>query len=308
MERMYYYHAYGLTIGSQLSLPQLVEIPQAKVQVTVRLDDCAAPASITNAPHEFRRTKDETVLPWSQVGRFRVRAGEEITFQPAAGANERLTRDALLGVVMGELLRQRGMLVLHASAVAVGDCIVAFVGGKKQGKSTLAATLCARGHKLVADDVVAIEFLDDGRATVVPAFPHLRMCPDAIASLGLNPETLPKVVWSDKRYVEVNGNFRGSPGPLAGVFLLGDGDSPEIEPLTGGESLTKLLGNSYAGRATERCFQPAESSDFLKCAQLVRSALVYNLEYPRSLELLPTVAKMVEDQVAATVSHAVPAV
>lgn len=305
---MYYYHAYGLTIGSQLSLPELIEIPQAKVQVTVRLDDRPAPASITSAPHEFRRTRDETLLFWSQVGSFRVRAGQEITFQPAAGADERLTHDALLGVVMGELLRQRGLLVLHASAVAVGDCIVAFVGGKQWGKSTLAATLCARGHQLVADDVVAIEFLDDGRPTVVPAFPHLRMWPDAISSLGLDSEALPEVVWSGKRYVEVNGNFRGSRGPLVGVFLLGAGDSPGIEPMTGAQSLTTLLGNSYAGRATQCCFQPAESSDFLKCAQLVRSALVYNLKYPRSLELLPTVAKMVEDHVAARVSHAASAV
>lgn len=305
---MYYYHAYGLTIGSQLSLPELTEIPHAKVQVTVRLDDCPAPASITSAPHEFRRTRDETLLSWSQVGSFRVRAGEEITFQPVAGADERLTRDALLGVVMGELLRQRGLLVLHASAVAVGDRVVAFVGGKQWGKSTLAATLCARGHKLMADDVAAIEFSGDGCPTVVPAFPHLRMWPDAIASLGLDPEALPKVVWSGKRYVEVNGNFRGSRGPLVGVFLLGDGDSPGIEPTTGGESLTRLLGNSYAGRGTQRRFQPAESSDFLKCAQLVRSGLVYHLKYPRSLELLPTVAKMVEDHVAAGVSHAASAV
>ena len=304
MERMYYYRAYGLTIGSQLSLPELIEVPQAKVQVTVRLDDRPAPASITGAPHEFRRTRDETLLSWSQVGSFRVRAGEEIIFQPAAGAHERLTRDALLGVVMGELLRQRGLLVLHASAVAVGDSIVAFVGGKKQGKSTLAATLCARGNKLMADDVVAVDFLDDGPPTVVPAFPHLRMWPDAIASLGLDPEALPEVVWSGKRYVEVNGNFRGRPGPLVGVFLLGDGDSPGIEPMTGGEALTNLLGNSYAGRAMQSCFQPAESSDFLKCARLVRGDLVYHLKYPRSLELLPTVAKMVEDHVAARVSHA----
>ena len=301
---MYYYQAYGLTIGSQLSLPELIEIPQAKVQVTVRLDDCPAPASITSAPSEFRRTRDETVLSWSQVGRFRVRAGEEITFQPAAGADGRLTRDALLGVVMGELLRQRGLLVLHASAVAVGDSIVAFVGGKQWGKSTLAATLCARGHKLMADDVAAIEFSDDARPTVVPAFPHFRMWPDAISSLGLDPEALPKVVWSGKRYVEVNGNFRGSRGPLARVFLLGDGDSPRIEPATGGESLTKLLGNTYAGRATQSCFQPGESSDFLRCAQLVHSAIVYHLKYPRSLELLPAVVKMVEDHVAASVSHA----
>ncbi len=62
----------------------------------------------------------------------------------------------LAGTVSAILLNLRGTTVLHASAVAIDDGVLAFVGQSGRGKSTVAALLCVAGAKLVADDLLAI--------------------------------------------------------------------------------------------------------------------------------------------------------
>lgn len=55
------------------------------------------------------------------------------------------------------LHQANGALCLHASAVAVGDAAVAFVGGRTAGKSSLArAWSTRRGHPQLADDVAVL--------------------------------------------------------------------------------------------------------------------------------------------------------
>ena len=56
----------------------------------------------------------------------------------------------------------RGMEVLHASAIAVGDHAVAFLGRSGAGKTTLAAWTVALGARLMTDDVLAIETSETG--------------------------------------------------------------------------------------------------------------------------------------------------
>ena len=51
----------------------------------------------------------------------------------------------LLGPVLGLLLRFRGVTCLHASAVAIGDSVIAFVGAEGAGKSTTAAAFARPG-------------------------------------------------------------------------------------------------------------------------------------------------------------------
>lgn len=51
---------------------------------------------------------------------------------------------------------------LHASAVEVDEGVIAIVGRSGQGKSTLAAMLCAAGAKLITDDALRVVADDDG--------------------------------------------------------------------------------------------------------------------------------------------------
>src|SRR5690606_16473868 len=81
----------------------------------------------------------------------------------------------LFGPVMACLLHRQGLLVLHGSAVVIDGEAHAFLGDKGSGKSTTAAALIAAGLPLVADDVVALDRLEDGRLAVRAAFPAMKL-------------------------------------------------------------------------------------------------------------------------------------
>ena len=49
------------------------------------------------------------------------------------------------------------LLCLHAGAVEMGEGLVVFPSVGKSGKSTLAVTLAARGHRFICDDVLPID-------------------------------------------------------------------------------------------------------------------------------------------------------
>lgn len=55
----------------------------------------------------------------------------------------------------------RGLEVLHASAVAIDRGAVAFLGPSGAGKTSLALALCRRGAAFLADDVLALERVDE---------------------------------------------------------------------------------------------------------------------------------------------------
>lgn len=99
------------------------------------------------------------------------------------------TATYLLGPVFGVLLRLRGVTCLHASAVAFGDRVAAFVGSEGAGKSTTAAALAQRGHPILSDDVVALAERD-GSFFVHPACPYLCLWPESVESLYGSSEAL----------------------------------------------------------------------------------------------------------------------
>ena len=80
-------------------------------------------------------------------------------------------------------LNLRGEPVLHASAVAMGDRAVTFMGASGMGKSTLATLLCAHGARLITDDALRlVRESDDFRCHYGPG--ELRLRPAAAALAG----------------------------------------------------------------------------------------------------------------------------
>jgi hypothetical protein len=97
----------------------------------------------------------------------------------------------------------RGLEVLHAGAVAVGNEAVAVAAPSTGGKSTLLAALVQRGAPLVADDVVAVQTRPGGLiAYPGPALLSLRDGaaellggPGALEALGPRAEDVPGGSW-----------------------------------------------------------------------------------------------------------------
>lgn len=182
----------------------------------------------------------------------------------------------LLGPVFGLVLRLRGTPSLHASAVAIGGAAVALVGPAGAGKSTTAAALAARGHALVADDVLALHAAAGG-VQAQPAYPHVRLWPDVVPVLFGPDARLPPITpnW-DKRGLRLEEAFHPHPLPLAAVYLLCARESgenaPRLEPMSAMDAVLALVPHAYAGWFPDRAAQARDLEVLGRVARAVPAA------------------------------------
>lgn len=172
-------------------------------------------------------------------------------WDPAATLEDAATY--LTGPILGFLLRLRGSLALHASAVQVGPGAVGFVGAHGAGKSTTAAALARRGCAVVTDDVLRLR----PERTVWLAEPFggaLRLWPEG-AALAIHEDiALPPLTptWNKRALAmgthDVSCASRARP-LRALVFLEprdGSGGGPRLAPIAKAEALVRLATHSSA--------------------------------------------------------------
>ena len=172
------------------------------------------------------------------------------------------TATYLLGPVLGFVMLLRGIVCLHASAIAIGNEAIALLGPAGSGKSTTAAAFAERGYSVLAEDVVT---LDDRREQflVRPGYPCIRLWPPAVKALYGSETHLPKLTpnW-DKCYLELSERFQGEPLPLAAIYHLGerhhDSAAPYVEALNRSESLMALIANTYATKLMDKQMRARE--------------------------------------------------
>lgn len=141
---------------------------------------------------------------------------DEITVRPDPAGRPELLPILVAGTATAFLLALRGTTVLHASAVAVDGVVLAFVGQSGQGKSTLAAMLCADGAALVTDDVLAIDPGPPARCT--GGAHELRLRDKARSLLDGRADTSTRVT-ADDRLAYAPDAVDPGPLPLAAVIV-----------------------------------------------------------------------------------------
>jgi hypothetical protein len=187
----------------------------------------------------------------------------------------------LLGPVMGFVLRLRGTVCLHASAVAIGDRAIALLGLPGSGKSTMAAAFARSGFPVLADDVVALSDMGD-RFLVQPAYPRVNLWPDSVRELFGAEDALPRITptW-DKRYMALGENtfpFGPKPLDLAAIYVLCEREAsrmaPVVEELAGGEAFMALVANSYVSHLLDRSMRALEFDAFTRLLACVSARRV----------------------------------
>ena len=290
------YTAYGLGIHSEIPLPGFVAGTDRR-DVEVRLESLdEAMEDLRGSHEEFSVRPGESRFWWDEIGGFVVRDGREILVDPVPGAVEEDLRIGVLGPALAALLQQRGFLLLHASAVVIDGVAVGFMGRSGWGKSTMAATLHAAGHALLADDVLAIRILH-GIPHAFPGLVQYKLWPDAITALGGDPGEMQRLLGSsEKRWHSDAERFHTEvPVPLQNLYVLAPGERPEIEGLPAREAFLHLTSHSLAIRWF---LKNTDSAHFLTRAQLVDAAAVRLLRRPRDLALLAELATLVERDVS----------
>ncbi len=296
----------GLTLECSHPLPRLAVEPESDGEA-LKLELGSVPSGLGEAPADEWRSVFQTDLaddrgePFLRLRRssagdfyqlafhdgtqfFVDRQGRQVWARwPAAYTLEDI-ESYLFSTVLGFVLRLRGVISLHASAVVIDGWAVALAGPPRAGKSTTAAAFAQRGCEVLTDDITALRPAGDG-FRVPPGRPELRLWQESSELLGGFSEALPRLseTW-DKRFLDLESHgyryARGSHS-LAAVYLL-DWQSescpgPEIEELAGSSGLVALAANSYVAHMLDRQMRAFEF-DFL--TRLLQRFPVRRLKIP----------------------------
>jgi hypothetical protein len=295
------YRAYGLRIRSDLELPEFSRASVDNADVKIKWRSVAWPSPELAAGAILNLSADTQYLGWADVARFAIRGAREISIEPAPDAGEPLVRLPLLGPVMALLLYLRGHFVLHASAMAIGGRGAVFVGDRTAGKSTTAAALVAAGHRLLADDVVAIDVSERTAPRILPGFPQLKLDKNVaipkIDELTTSlPPALPNFAKLQHRLV---GGFPHTPVSPERVYILSRGKSAAETPLAPPQALAALMRFSYVTRFGPAVLDgPHAAAHFERCASLAGAARVFQLTVPDRIDRLGEMVRLVEGDFA----------
>ena len=335
---MFLYRAYGLTLGSNRTLPGLIAPagaappgpPDVVLEFAEHLPASAIetdspgwvqlPGPAGQDPHSF----NWSTLPAAKGAYHRLRYGAveqslEYLINPGASqvwiAHRRDEWQAgaaslLLGQVMGCVLRLRGFTCLHASVVAIGQQAVAVLGAAGAGKSTFAAAAAQRGLAVLADDIAVLSEADGG-FLVQPGYPTLRLGPAAIdafygAAHAENVEGLRRVFsYLEKRFVELSADdasgwrFQPEALPLAALYVLGP-RRPELADvrLLGLTPAAALLALKAQSYVHFFLDQAMQAREFEQLGRVALSLPVRSIERPQGLGHLPALCQAIVEDVA----------
>lgn len=303
------YDVFGGSLRSELDFPELPiargdeatwtlrivrEAPKAAPTEQLGEDQVEGPVSVRlhRIPGGFRLDYDDT-------GLFDVTdSGAAIVWHPGPAATVENARMDVLGRVLPLALYASGNPCLHASAVAVGERVVAFLAPKFHGKSTLALSLVDAGARLVTDDALVVE---------MGPVPHAR---PGVQSVRLWEDSMTAVRGSAGRAaIDATGKYRfeSLPEPqriterlpIGALYIL----TPEVPTEAGGAAAVRtplpavraalaLLAQSKQGVVLGGSEAPV---NLARMVALAGSVPVYSLTLARDFGRLPdVVAQLME--------------
>jgi len=313
------YSIYGLRLEVDQSLPEFVRAANgaaADVEVWMRqVPVWATRAAAGSKQLRFGSGDAQDELPasvqvWRYVGsgafHFVYRDGVEFVIDShgqrisATCSGSATLQDAasyLVGVILGFALRLKGRIALHASVVAIENRAVVLLGDAGSGKSTTAAAFAVMGYEILADDVcVPIE--SGGDFWVEPAYPGIRLWPDAVNAMFGSDDALPKITptW-DKRFLDLSGEkyrFHSNRLPIGALYWLVESQSAENTPcvkdMRASELMMNLVAMSYPGYLLD---SEMKSDEFDTLARLAATVPGGEVRIRTDLPAVPEVCRAI---------------
>jgi hypothetical protein len=245
-------------------------VPRSLPQACAGLDVPAALARVEAGPQG-------EVLWIRPAARYLVTGGEAITVEVEPGRALASGHLFMQQYCLPALLIQRGLLALHANALAGPRGAIVLMGASGAGKSTLHAELMRRGLPMLSDDVTALRLGPDGRPWVLPGVRQYRLCAETLERLAPVAEALHPLAGDPRQKVLARAPraaFQAEPAPLDAIYLLEPHDGPELslQPTYGAEKFRRLANGSYPPLSLT--FQPEHMAVVLRLMQGVRMIVV----------------------------------
>jgi hypothetical protein len=277
------YFIYGLRIKSEIEFPEMID-DDGVPDLCVRRGAVVLPDSTQGSEPvvEMSATSSVVKMVVPTLGRIRIRDGREISVDAVENSCEVTWRYYVMGPAMAVALYQRGLLVLHGSSVLVGDCAVAFLGGKGAGKSTTAMQLQVLGIPMLSDDIVAVELRPDSEATTVAGPPLVRLSEQTLISgnEGLTDEAVRFNTGKRSYIFERSDSTPKTKVRLARVYLLEDSDDFSVETIPPGRAVVEVAKHLYLGEISTQL--ASTRSDFELCSRLIDRVKVATLRRPKN--------------------------
>lgn len=279
---IYKYRIYGFVMGLPFPCPMLSEVPEeSTVDVPVTEGPVGQPLDFPIAEGLNWQAAPGRFLFYGgrRAGRFLVENGNRITLERNPNAEDKVICAYLLSTVLAALLRQRGLLVLHANVIITLRGAVAISGESGSGKSTTQAALLGQGCRMLADDLAVLQLGEGGAVVALPGMPKLNLCEDAAVRLGHNLNTLHR---NPLRRIKVvvpiaPADMTSAPVPLKAVYLL--------ERYHGAALKQEALGSAHKFAALQEClygplFPEEHTGIFTTVAQLASQVDMIRLRRP----------------------------
>lgn len=325
----FYYQVYGLTLRSNQLLPGLKPFDESKdvcdisIHQTRIWEESPMPVPLStwqpNSKHPRLQTailKEETYLLLSFIGDKQAYAefvinpnGEQVWMAVGEGANQRYVTSLLLGIVLGCILRIRGITCLHGNTVIVDNQAITILGAKGAGKSTTTAALLQQGTRLLADDV-AVLLEQENSFFVQPGYPGLRLYEEVATQLYGSYEHLevltPKPeIWQAKRslcLLEDTKPFPQNAIPLAAIYILeersSDIKSMSIESVSPTTGLFSLMQNTFVDWMLN---QTGKNNEFRVLSRLATQIPIRVVKRPDNLAMLLEICEGILDDLNKTI-------
>ena len=294
------YIAYGLEIESVFTLPEL-RPGQSDGEPDIVIESASLTPVDTEADADGERQvdvgPDRCRISYDGVGTFLVENGDRILVDPLSPEipSTKVFRRLLEGQILGVCCHQRDLLVLHGSAVQIDGGAVVFLGPTGAGKSTTAAAFYGEGYPLLDDDIVVIE-TDGEQPTVAPGVPQLKLTPEMSDRFDIDATHV-----DDSQDVTEKTHYRTEPVdvgqsgvPLAACYILREGPTVSVEPVTGRDALFDLVVNTYTSGLLDETERTA--TNFRHCSRVTTAASVNLLSRPTDIGKLPELIEVVSEE------------
>ena len=242
------YWALGLTIEAPVACPGFFPATAGDGRPGVKISFGAAPATVADpvVNHALLQVDrhGDALFHIPRLARYWLRGAAEIVVDLCPGATLARALDNLRGAPLSLVAARRGRLAVAAACVAREDRAVLIGGNAGVGKSAMALALIARGWRLMADAVCALDLGDRRQgARVWPGYPEVRVPPDVATRFPQFPASGPPTP-GGRLILPLEGVFEPQPLPPTALIMLNfaGGGAPEaLDPLAGARKFEALM-------------------------------------------------------------------
>ena len=258
---MHYFDIFGLTIASEIPLPESIKI-QAVKSFDVKISFGEISFDLLSHPntknpgglwHFCLPDKNRLYFRCNGVD-FAVTFGNSIVIDSHGQPyDEARLRIFTLGTAIGGIHIQRGNLPVHGTAVENTDGVTIITGFSGVGKSAILGALTQMGYRYLSDDVSIVK-IENETPVVLPAYPQRKIAIDTAQELGYSTTGLEIINEDgrDKYVIRDPREWQNTPMPVRSILelvpIMRKDNSPfipELANISGHAALSLVMRNLY---------------------------------------------------------------